>query len=163
MDQPKIHLIQICGIVAGITLFCTLVFARAGNERVSFRLPDVVPAPADNKVTPERVELGKRLFFDPRLSGSNWISCATCHNPALGWADGLPTAKGDGMHDLARATPSIVNAAFNKFQMWDGRFNSLEEQAWGPMLASAEMHGNSDGVLTKLRAIPGYDRAFEKA
>jgi len=103
------------------------------------------------------------LFFDPRLSGSNWISCATCHNPALGWSDGQPTAIGNGMTILKRSTPSIVNVAFNKLQMWDGRFASLEEQAVGPMQAPGEMNGSMDQILAKLQAMPGYVRAFEKA
>jgi cytochrome c peroxidase len=91
------------------------------------------------------------------------MSCATCHNPSLGWADGLRTAVGDGMQVLARATPSIVNSGFNRLQMWDGRFSSLEEQAWGPMLASAEMHGSQEDILVKLKAVPGYVAAFDKA
>ena len=67
------------------------------EDRAAFLRPAMVPAPEDNKLTPERAELGKNLFFDPRLSGSNWISCATCHNPALGWSDGLATGLGHGM------------------------------------------------------------------
>jgi len=103
------------------------------------------------------------LFFDPRLSGSKWISCASCHNPSLGWSDGLPTGVGDGMRALGRKTPSIVNSGFNSLHMWDGKVKSLEEQAWGPMLASAEMHGTQDQILVKLKSMPGYVTAFEKA
>ena len=67
------------------------------------------------------------------------------------------------MKVLARSTPSIVNCAFNQFQMWDGRFRSLEEQVWGPLSSSAEMHGSTDEVLAKLRSILGYSEAFERA
>jgi cytochrome c peroxidase len=139
----------------------------AGDDRAdrkeTFELPAEVPAPADNLATPARAALGKMLFFDPRLSGSNTMSCARCHNPSLGWSDGLPVAIGEGMHDLQRSTPSIVNSGFNKFLMWDGRFSTLEEQAWTPMLATTEMHGTQEQILVKLRALPGYVSAFEEA
>jgi cytochrome c peroxidase len=129
----------------------------------SFRFSGAVPAPANNPVTPARVALGKMLFFDPRLSGSDWISCATCHNPVLGWSDGLPTAIGNGMGVLKRSTPPISNSGFNKLQMWDGRYTSLEQQALGPMEGPGEMNGNIEHILAKLRSIPGYSLEFEKA
>jgi cytochrome c peroxidase len=135
----------------------------ATDYKKSFIFPKDVPVPANNKLTPNRVRLGEMLFFDPRLSGSNWISCATCHNPALGWSDGQPTAIGNGMNVLKRSTPSIVNTAFNQLQMWDGSFDSLEEQALGPMQAHAEMNGSMEQILGKLKSIPGYLQAFEKA
>src|SRR3569833_2778984 len=84
----KLHVV----ITAALALALTAGVQAAPKE--SYLRPETIPAPAGNAVTPERVELGKALFFDPRLSGSNWISCATCHNPALGWSDGLPTAIG---------------------------------------------------------------------
>jgi cytochrome c peroxidase len=132
-------------------------------DKLSFRLPAEVPTPPENQPTPDRMELGKMLFFDPRLSGSNWISCASCHNPSLGWSDGLPTGVGDGMKALGRKTPSIVNSAFNTLNMWDGRMKSLEEQAWAPMLAPGEMHASQEQILVKLKAMPGYVTAFAKA
>jgi cytochrome c peroxidase len=130
-------------------------------KKGSFRLPPEVPSPDGNRPTVDRIKLGKMLFFDPRLSGSNWISCASCHNPSLGWSDGLAT--GVGLRALSRKTLSIVNSGFNAFQMWDGRLKSLEEQAWSPMLGAAEMHGTQKEILVKLDAIPGYVTAFEKA
>ena len=134
------------------------------QPKESYLRPDTVPAPKDNKVTPERVELGRALFFDPRLSGSNWISCATCHNPALGWSDGLPTAIGHGMKVLGRATPTILNTAYQRKQMWDGRFRSLEEQALGPIQAPGEMAGGDmREVVAEIQSIPGYVAMFDKA
>ena len=109
------------------------------------------------------MHLGKMLFFDPRLSGSNWISCATCHNPALNWSDGLATALGQGMKTLRRETPSIVNSGFNQWQMWDGRFHSLEEQAAGPMLSGDEMNAKMDQTIAKLESMPDYVAAFNQA
>jgi cytochrome c peroxidase len=125
--------------------------------------PAEVPAPVDNVPTAERVRLGQMLFFDPRLSGSNWISCASCHNPARGWSDGLPTGFGHGMQRLGRNTPTILNAAYNPIQMWDGRKKTLEEQALGPMGAEAEMHQNLDAIVDELSAVSGYRQLFEQA
>jgi cytochrome c peroxidase len=136
---------------------------RASVNQGAFRLPSEVVVPVGNQLTSDRIELGKLLFFDPRLSSSNWISCASCHNPSLGWSDGLAIGVGDGMRRLARKTPSIVNSGYNSFQMWDGRAKSLEEQAWSPMLSSAEMHGTLEQILLKLRAISGYITRFNKA
>ena len=129
----------------------------------SYARPASPPVPADNTMSPTRVELGKMLFFDPRLSGSAWISCATCHNPALGWSDGLPTAIGHGMKTLGRHTPTILNAAYNKRQMWDGRFASLEEQALGPIGSADEMNLDVATMVTRLKSIKGYAPLFERA
>lgn len=125
--------------------------------------PQVVPAPEDNQVTPERVELGRALFFDPRLSAKGVMSCATCHNPSLGWSDGRPTAVGHDMKILARATPTIVNAAFNAIQMWDGRKHSLEDQALGPFEEVNEQNLPLDQLEERVRSIPGYVEMFAKA
>lgn len=144
-------------------LGCVILAAQTRVDKRAFRLPAKAPEPKDNKGTPARIELGKMLFFDPRLSGSNWISCATCHNPALGWSDGLPTGIGNGMAALPRATPSIVNSAFNDLQMWDGLFHSLEEQAVAPIEGAGEMNGKVNQILTNLRSIPGYAQEFAKA
>jgi len=150
-------------IIAALLAGCWLVPIIASGTGPSYLRPQSAPAPADNAVTPARVELGKALFFDPRLSGSNWISCSSCHNPALGWSDGLPTATGDGMKVLGRATPTVVNAAFNPVQMWDGRKSSLEDQALGPITAAAEMNGSVDTIVQKVSAIPGYRSMFATA
>jgi cytochrome c peroxidase len=122
-----------------------------------------VPFPADNQYTAEREELGKTLFFDPRLSGSNWISCATCHNPALAWGDGLPKAIGHGMKTLGRRTPTILNTGWAAALFWDGRADSLEEQALGPITAPGEMNLRLDAMVKKLRTIPGYRTLFARA
>jgi cytochrome c peroxidase len=159
----RYYLIQSAKILITALLGCVVSQAQTKVEKRAFVFPASVPAPANNRVTPARVELGKMLFFDPRLSGSNWISCATCHNPAMGWSDGLPTAIGNGMTTLKRSTPTIVNAALNNTQMWDGRFSSLEEQAVGPMQAPGEMNGTMDSILGKLKAMSGYVEAFDKA
>jgi cytochrome c peroxidase len=150
-------------LLAVAALGCVVSCAQGTVDKSAFRYPKALPVPAGNRMTPARVELGKMLFFDPRLSGSKWISCATCHNPAMGWSDGLPTAIGNGMTTLQRATPTIVNTAYNELQMWDGRFHSLEEQALGPMQAPGEMNGQMGDILSGLKSIPGYVQAFERA
>jgi cytochrome c peroxidase len=125
--------------------------------------PDVAPAPPENQLTPARVQLGQLLFFDPRLSRKSTMSCASCHNPALGWSDGLPTASGFDMHTLARATPTIVNTSFNSIQMWDGRKSTLEDQATGPIEAAGEMNLPLPELIERLKSIPGYGPKFEAA
>lgn len=129
---------------------------------MAWRLP-VPVSPLGNQLTQARARLGQALFFDPRLSGNGTMSCATCHNPAFGWSDGLKTAIGDGGKVLARATPTVVNTAFNTQFMWDGRKDSLEDQALGPMKASDEMNTDVPGMLKRLNAIGGYGAMFERA
>jgi len=119
--------------------------------------------PANNQATAARIALGKALFFDPRLSGSNWISCGTCHNPALGWSDGLPTAIGEGQKVLDRSTPTILNTGYNRHQFWDGRSKTLEAQATGPIQAGIEMNQTMDVLVKELESIKGYGPMFEAA
>jgi cytochrome c peroxidase len=133
-------------------------------ERLAtFRRPSTIPAPRDNRITPARTALGRALFFDPRLSRSGSMSCATCHNPALSWSDALPTAVGDHMTPLGRRTPTVLNLAWAAALFWDGRAESLEEQALGPIQATEEMNLPLDQLTTRLRAIPGYAPAFAAA
>ncbi len=134
-----------------------------GSDEGSFyeALPEV-SHPADNSWSKEKEDLGKMLYFDPRLSGSNWISCATCHNPGLGWGDGLPRPFGDGQKELGRHSPTIINSAYFESQFWDGRAKSLEEQAVGPIQSIGEMNQNMDELIKELNAIPDYAAMFNK-
>jgi len=141
----------------------TATLAAQAADFSSFLRPAEIPQPDDNRLTSERIELGKTLFFDPRLSGSNWISCGTCHNPVLGWSDGLPTAIGHNMKVLGRATPTILNTAYLPLQFWDGRARTLEKQALGPIASRGEMHQDLDELVQELSALKGYRDAFEKA
>ncbi len=153
------------------TLLATLFSgATIAAELTTYLRPADIPQPNNNRITPNRVELGKMLFFDPRLSGSNWISCATCHNPAMGWSDGLPTAIGHGQKVLARSTPTILNSAYQPLHMWDGRSRGLEKQALGPIEAEGEMaqniekdEGKLKSLLAELKHLKGYRDAFEAA
>jgi cytochrome c peroxidase len=150
-------------LVPLLLLLSLAALDASSDEARSYARPLAPPAPSDNVPNPERVDLGRMLFFDPRLSGSGWISCASCHNPALGWADGLPTGTGEGMRKLKRHTPTILNAAYNKLQMWDGRFASLEDQALGPIGSPDEMNMDMPALLNRLKGVEGYRPLFERA
>jgi cytochrome c peroxidase len=126
-------------------------------------IPSMVPAVKDNAVTHEKVELGKLLFFDPRLSASEIISCNTCHNLATGGVDAGPTSVGHGWQKGPRRAPTVYNAVFNLAQFWDGRAADLKAQAKGPVQASAEMNATPDHVVKTLASMPGYVEMFEKA
>ncbi len=134
---------------------------RAASQKL-IPLPQTAPAPKDNPTTPAKVELGKMLFFDPRLSGDNKMSCATCHIPEKAYGDGLARSPGAGGKPLPRNTPTCLNVGFFNRFFWDGRADSLEEQALGPIQSPAEMNQNLDELETELAAIPGYAAEFKK-
>lgn len=121
-----------------------------------------VPVPEDNPQTPAKIELGKMLFFDPRLSGNGHWACATCHNPALSFTDGLPRGLGFLERELGRHTPTLLNVAYYTSQFWDGRAATLEEQATMPILSMAEMNITQDEVEKRLNSITGYRKRFQK-
>lgn len=124
--------------------------------------PDMVRPPG-NLLTPERIELGRLLFYDPLLSGDNQVSCAHCHHPDIGFSDGRPKAVGVAGAAVPRHTPTIWNAAFNKEQFWDGRAPTLEEQAKGPIQAAKEMDQDPAELVRELRAVPEYVERFDRA
>ncbi len=126
------------------------------------RLPESVSGPKDNPTTPEKVALGKQLFFDPRLSGDNQMSCATCHLPDQAFGDGLAQGKGHGGKTLSRNTPTLLNVGFFERFDWDGRAKSLEEQALGPIQSPDEMNQGLDELERELNGIPGYVAQFQK-
>jgi cytochrome c peroxidase len=126
-------------------------------------IPTTPPELPGNPASPAKVELGKMLYFDPRLSASHAISCASCHNIGLGGADAAPTSIGHRWQHGGRNSPTVFNAVFNKAQFWDGRAKDLEEQAGGPMVNPLEMASPSEHVTGQLKGIPGYRDAFAKA
>jgi cytochrome c peroxidase len=117
--------------------------------------------PADNPQTPAKVALGQRLFFDPRLSSDGTIACSTCHDPARAFTDGKAVSTGVAGRAGQRNAPTILNALYNKFQFWDGRATTLEEQAALPIVNSVEM-GQPDiaAAAAKIAAIPEYRQDF---
>jgi cytochrome c peroxidase len=142
----------------------TLADDGLGDYRDRFEpLPHFPPIPADNSLTPEKVELGKFLFFEPRISSSGVISCATCHNPALGWADRIPRATGHDGQIGERNTPTVLNSGFLGSQFWDGREPDLEGQALGPIEADVEMAMDLDTALERLTEFDLYHDMFAEA
>jgi cytochrome c peroxidase len=126
-------------------------------------IPETPPALAGNAATPAKVELGKMLYFDPRLSASHTISCASCHSIGLGGADAQPTSIGHRWQHGDRNAPTVFNAVFNKAQFWDGRAKDLEQQAGGPIVNPVEMASPAPEVVALLHGIPGYREAFAAA
>jgi len=126
-------------------------------------IPEAPAKIRDQAITAEQVELGRWLFFDPRLSRSHIISCNTCHAIGTGGADNVPTSIGHGWQKGPRNSPTVFNAVFNAAQFWDGRASDLAAQAKGPVEASVEMNNTPDAVIATLRSIPQYVEAFERA
>lgn len=123
-------------------------------------LPTVVPVPATNLNYKAKVELGRQLYFDGRLSKNNAISCAFCHNPLTGFADPRQTSIGVGGGVGGRQAPTVYNTGFIPHQFWDGRAGSLEEQAIGPIVNPVEMAETHENVVKKLGKIKGYQQQF---
>jgi len=124
---------------------------------------DPVPIPPDNPQTPQKIALGRLLFYDPRLSADGTVACASCHDPALGWSNGLSLAFGVRGQTGRRSAPTVLNAAYYDTLFWDGRARSLEEQAKGPLTNPIEM-GTQDGaaIAARLAAVPGYATRFDQ-
>jgi cytochrome c peroxidase len=126
-------------------------------------VPYGTQAPDDNPITGEKIELGKMLFFDPRLSASGVISCNTCHNLGTGGDDNLPTSVGHGWQKGPRNSPTVLNAVFNAAQFWDGRAEDLKAQAKGPIQAGVEMANEPAQVVATLNSMPEYVERFGRA
>jgi cytochrome c peroxidase len=142
-------------------LLSTAIIAKESASK--WIRPNSVPVPKDNKITPDRIKLGKLLYFDSRLSSDGKVSCATCHNPKLGWSDGRPKAVGVEGRMGPRNSPTVLNTAYQMHQFWDGRARSLEEQALGPIQADVEMNMNLNDLVNRLKGIKGYVKLFNKA
>jgi len=144
-------------ITMAVTLLMSSITAHAMQA-----LPGTPPVPADNPLSAAKIELGKQLFFDPRLSVNGTISCNACHNVMAGGTDNRNVSIGAKGHKGSRSAPTVWNAAFLSAQFWDGRAATLEDQAKGPILANVEM-GMPDKktVVNRIKAIPGYVQSFK--
>ena len=136
---------------------------RATASSLFQPIPEAPAKIRGEAITTEQVELGRWLFFDPRLSRSHIISCNTCHAIGTGGADNVPTSIGHGWQKGPRNSPTVFNAVFNAAQFWDGRASDLAAQAKGPVEASVEMNNTPDAVIATLSSIPQYVEAFERA
>lgn len=149
--------------VVFVLLTCVSAVASA-DEGPALGLPPV-PAAADNPQTPEKVALGRQLFWDPRLSQSGKMSCFTCHQPKKGWADGHKLSKKDDGTMNTRHTPTLLNAAYATSFYWDGRAPTLEKQifaAWKGQMGVKDDAGAA-AIAQKIDAIPGYREQFQRA
>jgi len=143
----------------------TLLFATAAVADELPKLPlglKPVPVPTDNPQTPEKVALGKQLYFDPRLSCDDTTSCASCHDPKKGWSNSANFATGVRGQKGGRSAPTIINAAYSDLQFWDGRAFRLEGQALGPIQNPIEMDHKLEDCVAKLNKVPGYRSQFQK-
>jgi len=151
-----------------VMLACTVfsVHASLADDAITqsdYQRPEAIPAPKSNPLTEEKTALGKTLFFDPRLSRDISMSCATCHSPDQRWSDGRVVPLGSEKLSQPRRTPTVMNSAWLKALMWDGRANSLEAQAVLPITTPHEMNYNMKKLVQRLDEIKGYEPLFESA
>ena len=160
----RMLLVDVAGtmiLMASAGLVAAQSQAQPTSEKPMAPLPKTVPAPKENPTTPEKITLGKLLFFDPRLSGNNKMSCATCHAPDKAFGDGVPQGKGAAGNTLKRNAPSLLNVGFNSSFFWDGREKSLEAQALLPIQAVDEMNQDLDELEKELNAVGAYVKQFQ--
>lgn len=147
------------------TLYATLLIPLLSSHATTAEKLPPLPRelPKQSRASAEVIALGKQLFFDPRLSGDNRISCGTCHDPTRAFADGVALNRGTGGQRLSRNSQSCLNVALNSSFFWDGRASSLEQQALGPIQSPVEMNQSLDELEIELRRIPAYVSAFQTA
>ncbi len=150
-------------LVAGLGCLLLVSPPRSSSEEPNLALGQLPnpPIPSHNLQFDSKVQLGKMLFFDTRLSKDNSVSCASCHVPAAGFSDPRQFSLGVGGKQGGRNAPSALNAAYNHLQFWDGRAGSLEEQALGPIQNPIEMAETLHGVVRKLSRDKGYQVLFK--
>jgi len=127
-----------------------------------YKRPLEIPFPASAPYSPQLTTLGKMLFFDPRLSGNKDLNCASCHNPSFGYEVPIKTPIGTTKTPLDRQAPTLLNIAWVTSFFWDGRAETLEKQAEGPITAEVEMAGKFDVIIERLGQIPEYKNWFKK-
>lgn len=157
-------------LLLSLVLVCAGATLAAGADDLMKRaqgqfkpIPQEPPAIEGNPATPEKLELGRMLYFDPRLSESHLISCQTCHNVGMAGVDLQATSVGHGWQKGPRNAPTVHNAVFNVAQFWDGRAKDLAEQAKGPVQASVEMNSTPELAVKTLKSMPDYKKAFAAA
>lgn len=139
---------------------CWLLASAVAAEDIGTPDPSSIEYPAGAPPSAAEIELGKQLFFDRRLSRNQAVSCASCHNPNLGTSDGLTVGLGTHGNRLERNAPHLYNLAWSTRFFWDGHATTLEEQALGPMQAQGEMDMTIGEAVTRLAAVPAYQKAF---
>lgn len=171
--KTSIHRIRVATAFLALGIALAPTASRADEEVVSgtwkMTLPrglqkDAAYVPENNPVSDAKIELGRDLYFDTRLSKDDTVSCATCHAPEHGFAEPRKTSQGVGGKLGKRNAPTVINRLFSSNQFWDGRADDLEAQAKGPITNPIEMAMDSpEAVVKKLSAIAGYKALFKKA
>ncbi len=134
-------------------------FTQAGAATSNEPIEPIVPIKLKD---PALVELGKKLYFDPRLSKSGFISCNSCHNLSMGGTDNIRTSIGHNWQEGPINSPTVLNSSLNVAQFWDGRAKDLKEQAAGPIANPGEMASNHLLAVDVVQSIPGYAQEFKK-
>jgi cytochrome c peroxidase len=134
--------------------------AREATLRQQYARPSTTPYPDDDPYSPAKEALGRRLFFDPLLSGSGQHSCATCHNPKLSFSDQLPLAIGDAGHAMAFRSPSLLDVAYIDRYGWSGKYPTLEKVVFAPITAAGNLNLTEQALIARLSATPSYVQAF---
>lgn len=148
-------------VLPALVLLITVLPALS-DIKERFRRPLNIPFPQDRPYDPQIATLGKMLYFDPRISGAQNMSCASCHNPSFGWETPVDGAVGAMNTRLNRHAPTVLNQAWVNPYFWDGRATTLEEQAVGPITAEVEMNATFEEVVARLGQVEGYKSWFER-
>lgn len=153
-------------------LICTFAFLFISNgpvlgvdlnlAKLDYVRPQKIPFPTAAPYSLQIATLGKMMFYEPRLSGAQNMTCASCHNPSFGYETPVSTAIGAANTPLGRHAPTTLNLAWTQDFFWDGRAGSLEEQAAGPITASVEMNGKFDEIIARLSSIDDYSVWFNR-
>ena len=169
-NRRTLSVLILFAVVAGLLYWYstseTQVSARPIGQRIGIPAPlglPPIPYPVDNPPTLETIALGRRLYFDKRLSSDDTVACSTCHDPAFGFSDPRPVSEGVEKRRGTRNSPTVLNSVYYSTQFWDGRAASLEQQAQGPMQNPVEMAHSLRGVEKKLADDASYDAEFKKA
>lgn len=172
LQLPRLSVLFLTAFLTAAALIATADDAAkvspeqgATNEPFELKPPlglSKMRIPSDNPLTQEKIELGKQLYFDTRLSRDNTVSCASCHDPEKGWSNGERFATGIGGQVGGRSAPTIINAGYQFFQFWDGRAKHVEEQALGPIQNPIEMDLTLEELVEKLDMIKGYREQFQQ-
>jgi len=171
MFKHSLSLRKTAVVAAGLLMSSTVAFAESdATEKLRERanqlfktIPTVEEVYEELELTEEQVELGRMLYFEPRLSKSQVITCNTCHSVGTGGADNVPKSLGHGWNHGRRNSPTVLNALYNGTQFWDGRAADLKEQAEGPIQDAVEMNATPEYVVEVLNSIPEYQELFAKA
>ncbi|MCJ2037031.1 cytochrome-c peroxidase [Methylobacterium sp. J-068] len=137
--------------------------AELAAARDAYRRDETIAHPADNPYSPAKAELGRRLFFDPVLSGAGTMTCASCHNPSQSWSDGRPRGIGETGAAMKLRTPTLLDVAQNPILGWDGKFRDLEAVAFTPITSASAMNLPERTLLARLERDPTYVRDFSQA